>query len=501
MGWIIINIEAITICAILTLLASLITVIPSVFFGATLAYSARPSIRYGVALILLFIPFAMGSSVWAYSVTQLAAWSGIQASLLAGSTVDRSISLLSMSTARSIPLGVFFCATALQRYTSEIRPYLQTHRIGFFFFFVSAFNSIPKSIIMLIGLFGGAMMASEVALPVFLYRANPGTQPETMNIMLSRFFREIYQGVGPESLPQVATVGFVVSLALLLSAFLGTLLGKGVLDFIHTWFARSCSFRNKRFTFLLGLTCVGMLLCFIPGILGLVGVFAPLKDVITQSDNAIEKIGNYWGITIIGIIVGFSIVIVSILVAVRLRYGEKDWLRVIEQKPLPACVLILPTFIPILSVVVVLGKLTHGQMAGVSGYLAMFICHFGLHYTIVQFVCISLVATIPERHVSWQRAVKMNYRFSVVTDGFKRHRAVLIALVGLCTVLVATDGLVSRWFSYLVNSPDEALIAAVFGRLSSISEAIVIVRSVGIGAIVVCTVLVVAFIHELFNRP
>lgn len=501
MDWIGINLEAITVCVILTMLASFITVILSVFFGATLVYSSRPNLRYGVALVFLFIPFAMGSSVWAYSVTQLAAWSGIQAKLLAASTADRSVALLSMSIARSVPLGVFFCATGLQRYTSEIRPYLHIHRVGLFFFLVSALNRIPKSTIMLLGLFGGAMMASETALPIFLYRSNPGTQPETTNIMLSRLFREIYQSAGPESLSHVASLGFSVSLVLLLSAFLGTLLGIRALRFPRNLLARSYSFGGKQSSFILGGICLGMLLCFLPGIIGLIGVFTPWKHVIPQLGNVFAMVGSYWEITFIGIIVGCSIVIISVFLAVRLRYSKKDLLRVIENKPFAACLLMLPTFVPVLSFVAILGKLSHGQMTGMPGYFVMFISHFGIHYFVVQFVCISLIAAIPERHVSWQRAVNMNYFFSVITDGFKRNFALLMALVGLCAVLVVTDDLVSRWFFYLVKSPDEALIAAIFGRLSSASEATVIVWSVGISAVFICIALAVTFIHELLDRP
>src|ERR1035441_5034551 len=138
------------------------------------------------------------------------------------------MALLTLSLARTVPLGIFFCATTLQRYTSEIRPYFQAHSLCSPFFLLCALNRIPKSIITLVGLFGGALMASEASLPIFLYRANPGTAPETANIVLSRLFREIYARVGPDSLSRVAMLGAVVSLVLLGAALLGTVVGKGV---------------------------------------------------------------------------------------------------------------------------------------------------------------------------------------------------------------------------------------------------------------------------------
>ena len=82
--------------------------------------------------------------------------------------------------------------------------------------------------------------------------------------------------------------------------------------------------------------------------------------------------------------------------------GE-DRLRQLERSPIAACLLLIPAFVPVLSVVALLGILSGGRMTGVPGYVALFISHIALHYPVFQFICISLIATIPERHVEWQR--------------------------------------------------------------------------------------------------
>lgn len=495
------NMGTLAISAALTLLAAFITVVLSVFFGATLAFHARPTLRYGATLALLFVPFAIGSSVWAYSAARLVSWFGLQSALVDGSTFDRATALFFLSIGRTLPLGAFFCATTLHRYTSEIRPYVQTHHMGLPFFLLCSLNRMPRSILMLLGLFGGALMASEAALPTFLYRANPGTQPETVNIMLVRLFREMYASVGPESLIQVATLGLLVSLALLMSAFLGTLLGKGILRLTCNWLGRCHSFTGAREATFSVIAHGGMMLCLLPGIFGLISLFAPAKISVASGTSILEQALSYRDITALGLLVGGCIISVSVALAVRLRYGSKDMLLWVENNSLIACVLLLPAFIPILSVVAVLGKFSHGQMTGVTGYLSLFISHFGLHYSVFQFICMSLIAAIPERHVSWQRAMHIRYSFSLLTDGFKRHAAVLVGLLGLGIVQVVTDGSVSRWFTHLVKAPEEALYASIFGRLSNASEAVMIAWSVGLVAVAVCSILAAAYVRELRNRP
>ncbi len=495
------NIETLMVCALLTLLAALFTVVLSVICGATLAYHARFTVRYGVALAILFIPFAIGGSVWAYSVTRWASWCGLQSELVFSGTFGRATALLLFCLARTLPLGAFFCATTLQRYTSEIRPYFQTHQLRPSFFLLCGLNRIPKSILMLLGLFGGAMMGSEASLPTFLYRANPGTEPETANILLARLFREIYATAGPESLSQVATLGVVVSLLLLLAALFGTWAGRGVLSSIRSSLGCSAVLSGASFDMFSLLSRTAMILSLAPGILALIGLFIPAHRAGLSHINPIDTVFNYREIVGLGGLVGGVVTAIGIAIAVRLRYSRRDLLAWLESKPIAAGLLLLPAFAPVLSVVAVLSKISNGQMAGVPGYLSLFLSHAALHYSVFQFICMALIAAIPERRVAWQRSMKLSYSFSLLTDGFKRHAAVIVSLIGLGTVQVVTDGSIARWFSHLVKAPEEALYAAVFGRLSSAAEAEVIAWSVGIVAVAVCAVLASAYVRELKSRP
>jgi hypothetical protein len=494
------NIELLIICGLLTLLAATVTVILSAVLGATLAFHSRPTLRYALALGLMFVPFAIGSSVWAYSATRLASWSGLQGELLASGMVGRATALLLFCLARTVPLGIFFCATTLHRHTSGIRPYLQTHRLNLPFVLLCGMNRIPKSTLMLLGLFGGALMASEASLPTFLYRANPGTGPETANILLFRLFRETYATSGPESLSRVATLGVIVSLALFMAALFGTWAGRGILVLIRAQLSRSTAPSGLWASILSIILRTGTLLALVPGVLALAGLLGSGRLIGLASADALQMALMYWKIVILGIFVAGTITIVGIAVAVRLRYSRRDLLALLETKPLAASALLLPAFVPVLSVVALLGGISDNQMAGAFGYSSLFMCHVALHFPVFLFICMSLIAAIPEHHVMWQRAMKVRYFFSLVTDGFKRHAAVTISLIGLGTVLVVTDGAVSRWFTYLVKSPEEAFYAAMFGRLSSAAEAMIIAWSVAIVALAVCTVLAAVYVRELKGR-
>ena len=495
------NIETLIVCAMLTMLAAFLTVVLSVICGATIAFHARPTVRYGIALAVLFVPFAIGGSVWAYSVTRWASWCGLQGDLVSSGTFSRATALLLFCLARTVPLGTFFCVTTLQRYTSEIRPYFQTHQLRLPFFLLCGLNRIPKSILMLLGLFGGAVMASEASLPIFLYRANPGTGPETANILLARLFREIYASVGSESLSQVATLGVVVSLILLLAALFGTWAGRGILFLLRSFLGRSTVLSGTSSSIFSILPRSVMILSFSPGILALVGLLIPNHLTGLAPASAVDTLFDYREIVILGAFVAGTITSIGIAIAVRLRYSRRDLLALLENRPLAAGLLLLPAFVPVLSVVAVLGKISHGQMSGVPGYASLFISHVALHYSIFQFICMALIAAIPERHVAWQRTMKLSYSFSLVTDGFKRYAAVIVSLIGLGTVQVVTDGSISRWFSHLVKAPEEALYAAVFGRLSSAAEAEIIAWTVAIVAVAVCVVLAAAYVRELKSRP
>lgn len=495
------DLDAILICIILTLVSALITLLFSAIFGAILAYHARPKFQYWAALSLLFTPFAIGNSVGAYSVKRLISWIGIEDFLLGTDTCIRATALLVIVIFfKTIPLGVFFCATNLHRYTSEIRPYLQIHNIHLPFFIISALNRIPKSILMLLGLFGGGVMASESSLAHYLYRANGGTEPETMNILLNRLFREIYANTGPESLFQIAQLGLLISVFLMASAFLGTIIGLVFLRLFKKFLERIKLYSDQNILVTL-IYPFGSIIYFLPGILILLGLYIPLKTLNPLNIDVLEKTLSYIDIMVLGALVGVAITAVSIALAVKLRYNSMDLLTCVENKRTAAIILMIPTFIPIPSIIAVLGQFSNGEMSGFIGYSSLYISHITLHYSVIQLICLAMIASIPERHVSWQRATKISYSFSLLTDGIKLNSVVIFGLIILCTVQVITDDSVSRWFSHLVNSPDAALQAAIFGRLSNQNEAGIIARSISVLTITACSILSAAYVRELANRP
>lgn len=491
------NLDTLIICAVLTALASALTVVFSVVCGATLAFHAQPTVKYGVVLTLLLVPFALGGSVWAYAVSQLTTAWGLQEQLVSGGTLERAAVLLLLCLARTVPLGAFLCATTLQRYTSDIRAYFRVHHLSLPFFLLCGLGRIPRSLFLFLGLFGGALTASEASLATFLYRANPGTAPETANIMLARLFREVYAYSGPASLLRVAMLGAAVSLLFVLAALAGAWAGRRGLALLRMRLSRTNLLTRTSAVLFFFLPSLTTLCVVLPGVAGLVGLVVQPRFGDASHGDTLAHIVAYQGIVTVGLLVAVITTTTSLAAAIRLRYARRDWLVVLERGSLPACVLLLPAFVPVLSVVAVLGTMSQGRITGIPGYLSLLVSHLALHYSVFQFICMTLVAAIPERHVSWQRTMQMRYGFSLATDGFKRHAAVVACLIGLGTVQVITDGSVSRWFAHLVAAPEEALYAAVFGRLSSAVEAAVIAWAVTAVSTLVCAVLAWTYVQDL----
>lgn len=493
------DVGTLMICAALTALASFLTVMISVIGGATLAYYARPSIRYGAILAILLFPFALGSSVWAYSITQVSTAIGLRGLLVSHGIEMRGFTTLTFTCARVIPLGMFFCATTLQRFTTDIRPYCTVHKLQHRFFLLAAVSRMPKSLVLFLGLFGGATMTAEASLPTFLYRANPGTGPETLNILLSRLFRENYASSGASSLANVAFLGFVISILMIAAAAVGSLMGRFALQASLNRL-RTKSAGNALSITMYAVGFISIIVSLGTAFVSAFGLAIPMNSTSVSGGSIIAVISNYKPIAIVGGVAATIITFASIAIAVRLRYGTTDLLSRYESSSLAATVLLLPAFVPMLSVVALLGVATGGRMTGVVGYAALLISHIALHYPIFQLIAATLIAGIPEFHVGWQRSSRMRYSFSLANDGFKRNASVITALVGLGTLLVFSDGAVSRWFSNLVESPEEALYASMFGRVANIHDAIAIAWAVAAVASAICLSLATAFVFDLRGR-
>lgn len=460
----------------LTFVAATCATLFSALLGAKLALFATEKLSYALVLGALFMPFAIGSSIWAFTAARLLAWTGMQELLLQGGAEARAFVFLAFGMARSIPLGILFCATALHPYTMQVRSYLRSHEIPAAFYVMCALRRFPASVLLLVGLFSGAMMASESSLPLFLYRANPGTPPETVNLFLSRIFKEFYAMTGPATAPFLAGVGAVLCLLLLLAALAGALSGIRLVGVVHRWLLRSTATQRNLPAPLMWLLNFGVLVCTLPALCAIIGGVNAAALLLCEGTviTAFEQLVKYLPIACVSVAVAVAVLASGLCLVIALRYGRKEMLEKLDHSPLAACFLMLPAFIPVLSIVFVLG-----QSTGTSGifheYAAMLLSHFVLHFSIFFFICITLISAIPERHVAWQRSMRMSYLFSLLTDGVKRHRAALLGLLGVVVVQVVTDGVVSRWFSYILNSPEEALYAAVFGRLSTAYGAAIVV--------------------------
>lgn len=492
------NLESLSVCALLTFVAAALTVVFSLVCGATLAFHARPKVFYGVGLVSLFIPYAVGASVWAYCVAHFASSTELKQWLVATDSFNRGIILLLFCLAKSVPLGTFFCATVLHRYTADVHAYFRTHFLGLPFYVWIAIRRVPSSIVLLVGMFGGAMIASESSIPTYLYRANPGTGPETANLIFSRLFRELYASTGTETLGAIAATGVGVAVLLLGAAVTGTAVGKFLITTLHNALSGSKIFSVSKWN-LIAATILRAILtfCYFPVMILALGLAGPVSKMDFSSIKITEFLLEYQPIIWLGVFVAVTITTAGLAIAVRLRYSQKDLLVLVEQRWWGGCILVLPTFVPVLTIIALVGFLSHGNMTGAPAYLGMYFSHIFFHYSVFQFICIALIASVPERRVAWQRAVSMSFAFSFYADGIKRHSAIIVALIALGTVQVISDGAVSRWYSHLVESPDERLTAAVFGRLSNSSDATMIVLAIVAITSLIATAITTAFLREL----
>lgn len=493
------QIGAVTLCLCMTFVASVITVVVSCTCGSALGYCLRRSPLYALVLIVLFLPFALGTGIWAYSTANLALVSGIQRRLLLSSDNVRVAALLITSLARLLPLGTFFCAIALHRYFLTVRPYCNVYQVRLRLPVVCGIGRLSKPFLTLLGLFGGALFASEASIPLFLYRANPGTGPETLNTILPRLFREHYAALGPECLPSLALIGLILSLGALLAALLGSQLGILLTSLYVRALRPNCASRLLRYLAVcsdVGLPVLtGLLL--VPGLLAIMGI-ACIQLRASLSIAAVSAaLVSYRGIVCVSSIVAAIIAAFGTTVAMALRYRTADMFASLHATPAVACLFLLPAYLPVLTIVALLGQVHGGYTGDFAGYGALFLCQLAIHYPVFQVILIAIVATVPPRRIAWEKAMGFSFVFSLFTDGFKRHAGMLLSIFGLCLIQVVTDGTVSRWFSHLIVAPEESLQAAVFGRLASAREATAITLSVAIVAMSTAIVLTVAYLRHV----
>jgi hypothetical protein len=481
----------------LTFFAAFVSTVAAGLLGAALSFRATHSVGYALLLASLFVPFAVGSGVWAFSVARVSDWLGLQGWLLQQDTTTRSFALTFSLLARSIPLGVLFCATTLHPYTIEVRPYFRLHRILPTFYIAGATSQLPRSILVLVGVFSAAMFASDASLAFFLYRANPGTPPETLNLLLARLFKEYHPVVGPSLVQLLAVAGLLIGALLLAVALAGGLLGNSFVGVVRRWLNQTRSgFCVSAVVWVLQFAAAT---CAIPALVVL-AVSANAASILTMGPTAtLESLSQYLPIVCTGTIVAFVVVGIGLCSAVFLRYGMADRYNDLDHSMITLAAVFVPAFLPTITVIQPLGALASSSTA--VEYVIMLIGHIFLHISIFLFICVTLISSIPERHVAWQRSVQMTYRFSLITDGFRRYRGALSGLFGMALVQIITDGVVSRWFSNLVKSPEETLYSAVFGRLSSANDAALVVVIVTTLGLVISFALGKAYLRGLSKQP
>jgi hypothetical protein len=482
--------------AAMAFLAAAITVVLAGCGGALIAFFARRTASYVLLLAMLFFPFAVGSAVWAYAMTRLAASLGLITGLTETTTTVRAAVICFLCLARTVPLGIFFCSTTLHRYTREMLPYFRNHRLRLWFFISCAITRLPKSVLLVLGLLSGSLAGLESALPKFLYRANPGTRPEPINTYLARHFHEIYATQGADSLSQVAVNGFLASVFLLAASAAGTFLGTHCLCRIARRMLRM--HHRRRYIDSAAALAPPLMIAvmFAPTCAALWGMALPPKRTGLSGALLADTAMTYFPIVAVGFVVGVILTVGSIAIAVGLRYARRDRLSALERQPAAACLLAVPAFFPLLTVLALVGSLSSGRMQGIPAFLTMGLCHVVFHCSVILLIAMTLIAAIPEPHVMWQRLNRMSYAFSLITDGFKRHLSATVSLIGLGTVVVITDGSISGWFSTLIRAPDESLQASVFGRLSSHGEAYAIACAIAMIAATISTLLAVAYVRE-----
>jgi len=471
----------------------------SVICGITLAYLARPKGWYVATLALLLIPFASGSTVWAYSYAFVADITNIKSTLLTNGTELRSFSFLVLSLSRTIPLGTFFCATLLHRYVADIHSYVIVHKINFVLFLLTGIKQIPVSIVLLIGAFSGAIVATESSIPIFIYRANPGTPPESINILLSRLFREMYATSGGETIVIIAGLGILISVSLVGCSFLGARLARKILLTLANYIQRRMPSVQFGKIILAVFSCL-LVSLLVPSVVFFLGIISSIVFDVPSITDLSSTIYKYSGTLINSVLIGITIMIISIAIAIKLRYSKSGNIDFIEKNQISTLILVLPAFLPVMTIVALIGTVTKGESSGFVGYLTYYIAQILLHYPIFQFMAFSIIASIPKSHVEWQRNLKLSFLFSLITDGYKRNRTLIYSLVGIAAVQIVTDGSLSRWFNNLINSTEEAFYSSLFGRNSNAYDAEILAMCITLSAIILSIFISSFYMRDLYTR-
>ena len=482
--------------AALAAAASFLTCLGSVPLGTSLAVVPQSRRSYTLWLLALLVPFSLGSSVWGFGVGRLAELAGVQSLLLFGSEGSRSLALLALVVARSLPLGVFFCATGVQQYAQDTRPYFAANRLVFPLPVVSAWQRTPRSLILVLGLFAGGMMGSEAAVPVFLYRANPGTPPETVNLFLMREFRESYGAGGPEVFSRIAGCGLLIALVLLAASLLGTLLARRSLDLVLRILEREDFRRGWRAAAARGLLAAGRIACLLPATGVLMALAAAHRGLRSTPAAAHQDSTSYLSALLFYLLLAAVIVGGSMLASMWLRYRWQGFKSAFEKGFLLTGATMLPAFLPALSIAYVVGRFASGSDRSLVEFGAMSVAHVVVHLPVFLYLWLSIVADIEDRRVLYQRAVRMSFWFSVAVDCIRRAGPLVLALLVLCVIQLMMEGSVSRWFGQLMPSPEEALFAAAFGRLGGYRTASEVALAVAAAAIAASLTVALSYAHR-----
>lgn len=484
---------------LLEIAAVLITVIICAPVGAAIAFHAKKSIGYSLVLFLCLLPFLVGSSVWAYLATIAAEQLAIRSLLLSTSTWVRCLVLIVLIVARTLPFGVFFVATSLHSHVRSQAGYFRANGLGRRYYILTALRHIPLGILFMIGMFSGAVFTTEAALPDLLFRANPGTQPETANLALFRMEGRLFLSDAENSLMRAGTLGIGFAAVACLTA--GT--ASSLCIFLLRYASRYMLSRFTSHNSLWASLCVsaGVGVCCLPGVsaLAIGGALILTSDVLTAS--TLNQMIRFRDVIIVGVVCGFLAVVPSIALATHARRRQCSQCTGDQHESILAIwnriPLLFPAFVPCVAVIFLVSTVSRGVVSDVSQFLLLVVCSLFINCPFVYFVSRLLIDIVPSRNIDWQLKSGMPLLFTFLVDGLLRNGPALISLIGVCAVLIVNDGSITRWFSSVIESPDEVLRGAVLGRATDVSQAAqVVFSSVSFGA-AFSAVLTYAFLKSL----
>lgn len=472
-------------------ISAFLTAVIAAPLGILISYYSNRKIQYRILLTLLLVPFALGPDIWAFSVDQLFRFINIKNDVIGTNNINRSLIWIFCAHLRSVSLALFVVATTMHSRANKIRSYCFANSICSVGYLRLVSKELPILVVVVSALFTSAI-AMDSSLPFYLYRANPGTPPDSINLALLRLFREQYPVLGGHTSMLAVITGFIATPMLLATALIGGISGIAVSRWMLSVNFSAMLIANNL------IQKVAVLFTTLYALSPTLVLLALLGEAIAVSGRNLTPLAEAFKFTeliALSIVTGVALTVICMSTIFLARYREK--VEMMPNAPSRIGILVLGFFLffPAVSLSLIAGYVF--SMVDAPSWIILMFSHSVLLLPMVVIFCAGIVRSIPEHRFAWFRSNALSSIFLLKSEGIRSNLDFIMSLASMCAIQIITDGVVNRWISNSIPGPAELMAAAAFGRTGSLQAALQISVAISLLAITASAALSNAICYRL----